>query len=96
MSTNKKWAEADAIETNMDLTWNPNLERKIAKLPAPIKKVYFEWPVSYSDTVEIWALENGQFVVQYSRTGAMFLYDIWDEAVAFRNQRVAHIHAGFS
>ena len=88
--------EAKAIEDEMSVTWQIGEHRiMINEFPAKIKKKYYTRPVGYQDYVEIWALENGQFVVYYSPTGATYLYNTWKEAVQFRQGRVDHLKASY-
>ena len=94
MDENRK-AKLQAIEDEMAITWDTAEKHRIFDLPAPIKKKYYEDPVNYQDRVEIWELENGQFVVYYSPTGATFLYDTREQAEAFRNIRVSHLRASY-
>lgn len=95
MSGNLRIAEANAIEDEMELSWQSMEDKMIRELPSPVKKKYYEKPVGYQDTVEIWALENGQFVVFYSPTGAMFLFDEWIKAKNFRNIRAKHLRVSY-
>ena len=92
---NKEHLEAQAIEDEMNLTWNPAKEHMIKVLPSPIKKKYYTNPINYQDTAEIWILENNQYVVYYSPTGAMFLFDKWIQALKFHNSRVRHIKVSY-
>lgn len=90
----KKLKPYEWIEDEMT-TWRSEESRIITELPAKIKKRYYQRPVNYDDTVEIWSLENGQFVVYYSPTGTKFLYDSCDEAKDFRKSRVSHLIASY-
>ena len=90
---NKTMEEAKAIEDEMSATW---IEKQpIFNLPAPIKRKYYQRPYRYQDTVEIWSLTNGQFVVFYSPTGAKFLFNTWQEALKFRNSRIEHLKVAY-
>lgn len=93
MDANER-ARTQAIEDEMSVTWQEG--NLIHDLPAPIKKKYFDkYPVRYQDFVEVWALENGQFVVFYSPTGAMHLFNKWQNAMRFRNSRVDHLKVSY-
>ena len=91
-----KITDADWIEDEMSLTWDAAEGQVIEELPARIKRVYYEQPVDYQDSIQIWALENGKFVVFYSPTGTKYIFATWKEALAFRNLRVAHLKVGYS
>jgi len=92
---NREHEIAQAIEDEMSVTWDRG--NLVHKLPegTEIKKKYYERPYRYQDVVEIWVLTNGQFVVYYSPTGAMHLFDTWVQALRFRKSRVGHLRTSY-
>lgn len=106
----KQIEEANAVEAEMELTWDPARENMAKQYLGGyrVKRSYFEQPVAYQDSIKIDALEapvealndlgrkiRGRFIVTYSVTGAQFLFWSWEDAVAFRNGRAGHLQAGY-